>query len=111
MSDYREMRELTTSKDPNGAIIDMTGPAAEISIYGHTHNIVLLPTPASGTNTVDYLAALKIYSVGEPRLSLARRLGITSCRRSPTDARHQGQHHEPQGHRKGIAPAEHCPRR
>lgn len=59
LSDYREVRETTTSNDPNGEIIDMTGPAADVGIYGKTHNIVLLPLPAAGTSTLDYLAALK----------------------------------------------------
>ena len=60
ISDYRVGPEFSRSGDPNGEIIDMFGPAAEISIYGKTHNIVLLPTPANGVGTQDYVAALKI---------------------------------------------------
>lgn len=60
LSDYRENGEVTTSKDPNGEIIDMSGPAAEIGIYGKTHNIVLMPYPEGGVTTHDYLAALKV---------------------------------------------------
>ena len=60
MSDYRERGEVTTSKDPNGEIIDMAGPGAEISIYGKTHNVVLLPYPKDGVSTPEYQAALKI---------------------------------------------------
>ena len=60
LSDFRELRELTTSKDPNGEIIDMAGRGAEIGVYGKTHNIVLMPTPAEGATALDYLAALKI---------------------------------------------------
>lgn len=63
MSDYREVRALTTSKDPNGELIEMTGPGADIGAYGHTFNIVLLPTPANGIGTSEYLAALKIAGV------------------------------------------------
>jgi len=60
MSDYREARETTTSNDPNGEIVDMIGPGADISVYGKTHNIVLLPLPSATTSTLDYLAALKL---------------------------------------------------
>jgi sarcosine reductase len=60
ISDYREKREISTSADPNGEIIDMSGPGAEVSTYGNTHNIVLLSTPAMGVSTQDYMAALKI---------------------------------------------------
>jgi glycine reductase len=63
MSDYREVREGTTSNDPNGEIIDMAGPAAELGIYGQTHNIVLLPLPTPGTSTLDYLGALKVAGI------------------------------------------------
>jgi glycine reductase len=60
MSDYREKGEVTTSKDPHGEIIDMSGPGAEISMYGKTHNVVLLPSPKDTVSTQDYQAALKI---------------------------------------------------
>ncbi|MBW1861216.1 MAG: hypothetical protein JRJ02_02420 [Deltaproteobacteria bacterium] len=60
LSDYRETGEVTTSKDPNGEIIDMTGPAAEIGIYGRTHNIVLMPYPQDKVTAKDYQAALKV---------------------------------------------------
>jgi glycine reductase len=46
-------------KDPIGGLVDMTGPAAEIGIYGRTHNIVLLPQPAAGVTLPDYVKALK----------------------------------------------------
>ena len=45
---------------PNGEIIDMSGPAAELGIYGNTHNIILLPQPADGVHESDYKVALKI---------------------------------------------------
>ncbi len=60
LSDYRETREVTTSRDPNGEIIDMSGPGAEISIYGKTHNVVLLASPKDRISTPDYQAAVKI---------------------------------------------------
>ena len=60
LSDYREKPESGRSADPNGDIIDMSGPGAEAGLYGKTHNIVLLPIPAEGVNGFDYLAALKI---------------------------------------------------
>ena len=60
ISDYRVKPEISTSGDPNGEIIDMFGPAAEIGIYGKTHNVVLLCTPANGVGTQEYVVALKI---------------------------------------------------
>ncbi len=60
MSDYRAQGEVTTSKDPNGEIIDMFGPGAEIGTFGKTHNIVLLPHGKKGIGNPDYLVALKI---------------------------------------------------
>jgi sarcosine reductase len=60
ISDYREKAEVTTSKDPHGEIIDMSGPGAEISMYGKTHNVVLLPSPKDSVSTQDYQAAAKI---------------------------------------------------
>ncbi len=47
-------------KDPIGGLIDMTGPAAELGIYGKTHNIVVLPYPAAGATLPDYAKALKV---------------------------------------------------
>ena len=60
LCDYRERREISTSSDPNGEIIDMFGLGAEASTFGKTYNIVLLATPAEGVRTQDYMAALKI---------------------------------------------------
>jgi len=57
-SDHSERGEL--SRDPNGDIIDMSGPAAEIGIYGKTHNVVVLPYPANGVSLEGYRIALKI---------------------------------------------------
>jgi len=59
ISDYSGS-EQGASSDPNGEIIDMFGPGAEISSYGKTHNIVLLATPAAGVNAQEYRASLKI---------------------------------------------------
>lgn len=61
MSDYSEGRDL--SRDPNGNIIDMSGPAAELSMYGKTHNIVVLPCPADGVSLDNYRIALKLAEV------------------------------------------------
>ena len=38
----------------------MSGPGAEFSLYGKTHNIVVLPYPADGASPDDYKIALKI---------------------------------------------------
>jgi sarcosine reductase len=59
LSDYSGLQQ-GASLDPNGEIIDMFGPGAEISPYGKTHNIVLLATPANGVSGQEYRAALKI---------------------------------------------------
>lgn len=60
LSDYREIHEQSISGDPNGEIIDMYGPGAEIGIYGKTHNIVILATSSHKINTHKYMTALKI---------------------------------------------------
>ena len=60
MSDYREKAVSGRSGDPNGDLIDMYGPGAQAGLYGKTHNIVLLATPAEGANDHEYLAAIKI---------------------------------------------------
>jgi glycine reductase complex component B subunit alpha and beta len=44
----------------HGRVIDMWGPGAELSTYGKTHNIVLIPRPANGISVHDYRTALKI---------------------------------------------------
>ncbi len=46
--------------DPMGSIIDMTGPAAEITPYAHTHNIVVLPYAAKDTTDNECLLAQKL---------------------------------------------------
>lgn len=60
ISDYRERNETGRSTDPNGEIVDMSGPGAEVGLYGKTHNVVLLATPTDGVNALEYQAALKI---------------------------------------------------
>jgi glycine reductase len=47
-------------RKPNGEIIDMSGPAAELSPYGKTHNVVVLPYPAEGASRNEYRVAVKI---------------------------------------------------
>ena len=56
--DYTEGSEL--ERDPNGEIIDMSGPGAEVGIYGKTHNVVVVSSPASGVGRQDYRVALKL---------------------------------------------------
>jgi sarcosine reductase len=60
LSDFREAAQSAKSADPSGDIIDMSGPGAEVGLFGKTHNIVVLPVPAKGVSGLDYLAALKI---------------------------------------------------
>jgi len=43
-----------------GKVLDMTGPAAKLSIYSDKHIVVVLPQPADGVSKNDYLIALKI---------------------------------------------------
>lgn len=47
-------------RDPNGEIVDMSGPAADLSPYGRTRNIVLLPYPAEGVSQAEYRVAVKV---------------------------------------------------
>jgi glycine reductase len=58
MSEYVEGPE--PPRDPNGEIVDMTGPGAEIGLYGKTQNVVLLPYPSAGISRQDYRIAVKI---------------------------------------------------
>ena len=60
LSDFRENREISTSSDPNGEIIDMAGPGAEIGAFGKTCNVVLLAKAGKGVSPRDYMAALKV---------------------------------------------------
>jgi len=59
LSDCSGVGEFVDS-DPNGEIIDMSGPAAELGIYGRTQNVVVLPYPADGVSPHQYRIALKI---------------------------------------------------
>jgi glycine reductase complex component B subunit alpha and beta len=47
-------------RDPNGEIIDMCGPGAELSPYGRTCNVVVLPSPAKGIKPAEYCVAVKM---------------------------------------------------
>lgn len=47
-------------KEPLGTLIDMSGPAAQIGVYGKTHNIVLLPRPAPDVHLPEFAKALKV---------------------------------------------------
>ena len=42
------------------AVIDMTGPNAELSAFGRTHNLVISAWPAPGAERSDYLAAVRL---------------------------------------------------
>src|SRR5262245_7247550 len=42
------------------ALIDMSGPGAELSAFGRTHNVVLSGRPATGTGRSEYLAAIRL---------------------------------------------------
>src|SRR5688500_9544529 len=42
------------------AVIDMAGPNAALSAFGHTHNLVISAWPAPGIERSDYLAAVRL---------------------------------------------------
>ncbi len=59
LSDCHE-KGFHPTRDPNGDIIDMSGPAAEQGIHGKTFNIVLLPYPSDRVSPEDYRVGLTI---------------------------------------------------
>jgi glycine reductase len=54
---------VVTDRDPGAsgpwALIDMAGPAAALTAYAHTHNLVLSAWPAPGVGRQDYLSAIR----------------------------------------------------
>jgi glycine reductase len=42
------------------ALIDMSGPAAALTAFAHTHNVVISAWPASGVGRSDYLSAMRL---------------------------------------------------
>lgn len=56
-SDFTETGQM--SREVYGEILDMSGPAAEASVYGKTLNVVIAPLPAEGVDLQDYRVALK----------------------------------------------------
>jgi glycine reductase len=44
----------------SGSFVDTWGPAAEVTPYGKTNNIVLVPSPSQSTSSEDYQVAIKI---------------------------------------------------
>ena len=62
MSEYRRTGDppMQPGMPLHGGIIDMSGPGAELGIYGKTNNIVLVPKPEEEVSLHDYRVALKI---------------------------------------------------
>jgi len=60
LSDCRGKGEATISGESHGNIIDMAGPGSEVSPFGQTLNVVLLPQPKDRVSGMDYQAALKM---------------------------------------------------
>ncbi|MBW1766048.1 MAG: hypothetical protein JRJ65_03235 [Deltaproteobacteria bacterium] len=63
LTDQSEAEDLSQVEDALGFIIDMSGPAADIHVYGKLNNIVLLPYPAAGTSRDGYRVAMKMASL------------------------------------------------
>ena len=63
LNDQSEAEDLSQAEDALGFIIDMSGPAADIHVYGKLHNIVILPYPATGTSRDGYRVAMKMASL------------------------------------------------
>ena len=80
ISDYRERGSETISAEPHGSIIDMAGPGSEVSEFGKTQNIVLLPQPRRGVGALDYQAAIKVAG-----LKAAAYLGKAGLDQKPTE--------------------------
>ncbi len=63
LNDQSEAHDLSQAEDALGFIIDMSGPAADIHLYGKLHNIVVLPYPAEGVSRDGYRVAMKLASL------------------------------------------------
>jgi len=63
LNDQSDSKDLTQAEDALGFIIDMSGPAAEIHLYGRVHNIVVIPFPAQGVSRDGYRVAIKMASL------------------------------------------------
>lgn len=60
LNDQSEAEDLSQqTEDALGFIIDMSGPAADIHLYGQLHNIVILPYPAEDATRDGYRVAMK----------------------------------------------------
>ena len=55
-----EAHHLPEAEDALGYIIDMSGPATEVTPYAKTNNVVLIALPAAGVGHESYTVALKV---------------------------------------------------
>lgn len=60
ISDQSDAKDLAQAEDAAGFILDMSGPASEIHLYGSLHHLVVIPYPNEGVSRDGYRAALKI---------------------------------------------------
>jgi glycine reductase len=60
LNDQSDPRDLVEHDNPIGMVIDMSGPGADISLFGKTLNIVVSPQPAGGVSHDAYKVALKL---------------------------------------------------
>jgi glycine reductase complex component B subunit alpha and beta len=80
ISDNRDKRGETISSEAHGAIIDMSGPGSEVSPFGQTHNVVVLPLPKKGVSATEYQVALKLAG-----LKTSNYLAKAACKVAPDD--------------------------
>jgi glycine reductase len=60
ISDQSDAAELAQAEDALGLILDMSGPAADIHLYGGLHHLVVIPHRAPGVSRDGYRVALKL---------------------------------------------------
>jgi glycine reductase len=60
ISDRSDVAELGQAEDALGLILDMSGPSADIHLYGGLHHLVVIPHRAEGASRDGYRVALKL---------------------------------------------------
>jgi len=60
VSDQSDAKDIAQAEDATGFLLDMSGPASEIHLYGSLNHVVVIPYPKEGVSRDGYKAALKI---------------------------------------------------